>query len=118
MEKAEDKATVWPHIVRIADSEIAAHMVLQYLEAWPLDVCLELLGMCRDRLSPMSAAVEDIGRQHKQLSVLRDVLQVCPCFLLILLLSLSSEPGERSIQQVEDMAGLEKGIPRATFDCR
>ncbi|ELR12580.1 uncharacterized protein ACA1_318870, partial [Acanthamoeba castellanii str. Neff] len=58
VEKAQDKSTIWQHI------------------AWPLEVCLELLGMCRDRVSPSAPTAEEVERQYRQLSALRDVLQV------------------------------------------
>jgi hypothetical protein len=76
VEKAQDKSTIWQHIVRITDPDVAAHMVLRHLQAWPLDVCLELLGMCRDRVSPSAPTAEEVERQYRQLSALRDVLQV------------------------------------------
>jgi hypothetical protein len=76
VEKAQDKSTIWQHIVRITDPDVAAHMVLRHLQAWPLEVCLELLGMCRDRVSPSAPTAEEVERQYRQLSALRDVLQV------------------------------------------
>lgn len=76
IEKTQDKSTIWQHIVRITDPDVAAHMVLRHLSAWPLDVCLELLGMCRDRVLPSAPTAEEVERQYRQLSALRDVLEV------------------------------------------
>jgi hypothetical protein len=57
VECKSDKSAVWLFIRRIRDKQLAATLVLKHLANWDVNVCLDLLFMCKCHLSIGAPAI-------------------------------------------------------------
>jgi len=77
VDRAKNKSEVWHHIIRIRDTEAAANVVLTHLSEWDIDICIELLSMCKYRLGNNGGGMnKKIIQLYDQMKAFKEVLTV------------------------------------------
>jgi len=65
----------WRYLIRVRDKRLAATLVLKWLRLWPLDVCLDLLSMCKYHLVDDKALHAQVSEQYTRYKLYEAVLK-------------------------------------------
>jgi hypothetical protein len=66
----------WKYLIRVRDKKLAASLVLKWLRLWPLDVCLDLLSMCKYHVVDDKDLLNQITEQYTRYKLYEVVLKV------------------------------------------
>jgi zinc finger FYVE domain-containing protein 26 len=75
IESCSDKANAWKYILRIRDKEVAAGLVMKWINLWNVEICLDLLDMCKCQLQGETPIKQTVTVLFTQMSLYRDILR-------------------------------------------
>lgn len=65
-----------PYLVRIRDKQVLGGLVLQWLPVWPLEVCVDLLFLCRCHPSDDAEQNAEIERTYQRFKLFGEILRL------------------------------------------